>query len=151
IFDRLNRNVARLTAQELRHARFGGRFITAAEELPAWMETKFGKNFPRITETSRSQMKDVEVVATLLLFLEEGVKGYSTSALDEAFSMRDEEWESETAMVEEFRSTIERISRIVHHPTGEPLMTSRLRNQADFYSLFAAIAELSRESTRADG
>src|SRR5262249_18514188 len=31
IFDRLNRNVVRLTPQELRHARFDGRFISQAE------------------------------------------------------------------------------------------------------------------------
>ena len=34
-------------------------------------------------------MKDVEIVATLLLLLEEGPRGYSVDALDEAFSARD--------------------------------------------------------------
>lgn len=144
IFDRLNRNVARLTPQELRHARFDGRFITAAESLPTWMEQKLGKNFPRITETSRSQMKDVELVATLLLLLDEGVRSYSTVAMDEAFSSRDEEWERETKVVDEFRSTIEHISRITSGSVGEPLTSSRLRNQADFYSFFGAVAELNR-------
>src|SRR5206468_6942086 len=33
IFDRINRNVARLTRQELRHARFNGKFATAAENM----------------------------------------------------------------------------------------------------------------------
>ncbi|MBN9523947.1 DUF262 domain-containing protein [bacterium] len=147
IFDRLNRNVAKLTAQELRHARFGGRFIKAAEDLSAWMETRLGKNFPRITETSRNQMKDVEVAATLLLLLEEGPKGHSTTSMDEAFSNRDEEWEQETVVVDEFRSTVEHISSILANHNGEWLASSRLRNQADFYSFFGAVAELSREKT----
>jgi hypothetical protein len=33
IFDRFNRNVARLNAQELRHAKWDGRFITLMEQL----------------------------------------------------------------------------------------------------------------------
>lgn len=147
IFDRLNRNVAKLTPQELRHARFSGRFITQCETLQEWMEAKLHRQFPRITESSRRQMKDIEVVAMLLLFLEDGVKGYSTLALDQAFSDRDEEWELETAVVDEFRFTVEAISRLIRHPEGTVLVQSRLRNQADFYSLFAAITELTRAGT----
>lgn len=37
IFDRINRNVIKLTPQELRHARLSGDFISLAEELCTWM------------------------------------------------------------------------------------------------------------------
>lgn len=33
IFERINRNTAKLTRQELRHARFSGAFVTTAEDL----------------------------------------------------------------------------------------------------------------------
>jgi uncharacterized protein with ParB-like and HNH nuclease domain len=58
IFDRLNRNVVKLTGQELRHARFAGRFISEAESLADWLAPRFSKPFPRIVESSRRQMKD---------------------------------------------------------------------------------------------
>lgn len=50
IFDRINRNTAKLTPQELRHAKFSGEFISAAESLSEWMEATLGKNFPRIVQ-----------------------------------------------------------------------------------------------------
>jgi uncharacterized protein with ParB-like and HNH nuclease domain len=45
IFERINKNVAKLTRQELRHARFSGVFITAAEQLADWMIKQLPDNF----------------------------------------------------------------------------------------------------------
>lgn len=71
IFDRINRNVSKLTPQELRHAKYSGIFITSVEELNTWMfkylDAK-NENFPRIDPRYKKQMKDVEMVAQLLLF-----------------------------------------------------------------------------------
>src|SRR5262249_4970389 len=36
IFERLNRNTARLTRQELRHAKYGGDFLSTCENLALW-------------------------------------------------------------------------------------------------------------------
>lgn len=145
IFDRLNRNVKKLTSQELRHARFDGAFISATEELTEWMLEQLPKQFPRIYDSSRRQMKDVEIVATLLLYLELGPKGLSTSELDKAFAEREEAWEKSDC-AEEFRAVIKSLSAAVSLPVGDSIVSSRLRNQADFYSLFAAMADLRREN-----
>ena len=147
IFDRINRNVIKLTPQELRHAKFNGLFITVAEDLTTWMFNYLGdrnQNFPRIDSRSKKQMKDVEMVAQLLLFLEEGAKTYSPDYLDIAFSNRDNEWEDKDDIESEFRQTVETIKRILEL-SPENLSKTRLRNQADFYSLFGAVAELNRE------
>ncbi|MEB3342163.1 DUF262 domain-containing protein [Okeania sp.] len=149
IFNRINRNVIKLTPQELRHARFSGDFITLAEELSTWMFKHFGKNsknFPNLNSTSRKQMKDVEIVAQLLLFLEEGAKSYSADYLDKAFTERDSEWEEKDEIEDEFRETIKSISKILNLSRDINLTKTRLKNQADFYSLFGAIAELNREN-----
>jgi hypothetical protein len=145
IFERLNKNMAKLTPQELRHAKYSGLFIRETEKLAEWMQDQLGKQFPRIAEQSRRQMKDVEVVATLLLFLEEGPKGYSILGMDAAFSSRDEQWEHGAEFVEEFQAVIIVLRDLIRHPDGQFLGQTRFRNQADFYSLFAAIAELRRE------
>lgn len=138
IFDRLNRNVARLTPQELRHARFGGLFITTAERLAEWLTLDLDANFPRIPGASRTQMKDVEFIATLLLLLEEGPKSYSALSLDSAFSERDEHWDAGALIEDRFRTVIQFLRKLRDTPEGSFLPQSRYRNQADYYSLFGA-------------
>ena len=143
IFDRINRNVAKLTAQELRHAKLDGEFISAAEALTEWMDEMLPKKFPRFAEQSKKQMKDVEFVALLLLLLESGPRGYSQDDLDQAFTDRDESWESRLDVDTRFRSALSALKVILESsPAGRDLVGSRLRNQADFYSLIGAIDSL---------
>ena len=147
IFDRINRNVAKLTPQELRHARLDGEFITVAEQLAPWMLELLPKNVPRFDAQARKQMKDIELTALLLLLIEEGVVGYSQNDLDKAFSERDKSWERRNEVEDAFRKAVETISSLMlenKEPTD--LSATRLRNQADFYSLFGAVVELGREN-----
>lgn len=144
IFDRLNRNVAKLSPQELRHARLDGRFMTSAEDLSSWMTSVLPQNFPRIAAQSRRQMKDVELTALLLLSLEEGPRGYSQSDLDKAFSDRDTEWDDKENVEARFRETVQYINALLRTPRGDEIAGSRLRNQADFYSFFGAVSALQR-------
>ena len=141
IFDRINRNVAKLTAQELRHAKFDGIFINTAEELTQFIKEELPPDFPRVKGKSVNQMKDVELIAELLLLIEEGPKGYNQGELDLAFSDRDSEWEKKQEVVKQFNEIISELKNILVE--DESLSKSRLRNQADFYSLFGAVSELS--------
>lgn len=150
IFDRINRNVSKLTPQELRHAKFNGLFINTVEELSEWMfsalQQNSQQNFPAINPKSKKQMKDVELVALLLLFLEEGVKSYRQEDLDQAFSDRDSNWDEKAEIENEFKQVIELIKQLLEKsPPDIYLSKTRLKNQTDFYSMFAAISELKRE------
>jgi hypothetical protein len=146
IFNRINRNVSKLTPQELRHARFNGGFITTVEDLTDWMASILPPNFPSIPAMARKQMKDVEFVALLLLFLEEGVKSYRQDDLDKAFNDRDLAWEEQDEIASEFKQVILSIKELLYRsPNNINLSKTRLKNQADFYSFFSAIAELNRE------
>jgi hypothetical protein len=144
IFDRINRNVAKLTPQELRHARLDGAFITVAEALAEWMTAVLPPNFPRLAPQSRKQMKDVELVALLLLLLENGPQGYSQADLDKAFTNRDESWEHEARVTPLFKTAIGYIKSMLDSPEGRDLGSTRLQNQADFYALLGAVAALFR-------
>ena len=144
IFERINKNVAKLTRQELRHARFGGKFITLLEQLSEWMPKHLPENFPRFELQSRKQMKDVEFASSLALLVESGPSGQSQDDLDKAFSDRDLEWDRMDEVEETFRRIIHKISAISRYPVDYPLAKTRLRNQADFYSLFGSLLELSR-------
>ena len=88
-------------------------------------------------------MKDNEMVAQLLLRLEEAVRTYNQDYLDKAFSDRDINWEEKNEIQNEFRATIQIIKQIID--SSPNLTKTRLKNQADFYSFFGAIDELKRE------
>jgi hypothetical protein len=109
------------------------------------MFNELGNNFPAIDKRSKKQMKDNEMVAQLLLLLEEGVRAYSQDYLDKAFSDRDINWEEKSEIDNEFRSTIQIIKQIIDSSSNLNLTKTRLKNQADFYSFFGAIAELKQE------
>ena len=145
IFDRINRNVAKLTRQELRHAKFSGTFISRVEELSEWTFSTLPKNFPFIQTSSRKQMRDDEFLAQLLLLIEDGPKSYSQDDLDKAFSSRDPVWERCEEVTNKYRATIQKIDQIVRSDQTGELIRGRLRNQADFYSLIGGIYRLSEE------
>jgi len=150
IFDRINRNVAKLTAQELRHAKFDGEFISVAEELTMLIARELPADFPRIAASSRKHMKDVEFTAELLLYLEVGQKNHSQAELDKAFSDRDLNWDARVGVEGRFRTALGHLKSLVASPVGQTLSRSRIRNQADFYSLFAAIDNLATSARLPD-
>jgi hypothetical protein len=145
IFNRINKNVAKLSPQELRHARFSGAFISACENAADEMQLIIPPKFPNIASQSHRQMKDVENVATLVLFIENGERSISQVDMDKAFADRDDEWLEERSVVSEFKRAIEFISNVANSNKEKDVINSRLRNQADFYSLFDAAVELERE------
>jgi hypothetical protein len=148
IFDRINKNVAKLTPQELRHAKYSGLFATSAERLSEFMESQLMQDFPRINATARRQMKDVELVANLMLLVENGIASYSQAELDTAYSEREDEWAEEVRVDSEFRQVI----TTLRDWQSDLLVgqAARYKNQADFYSLFAIVLELQREGQLPD-
>lgn len=147
IFDRINRNVAKLTSQELRHAKYSGEFINTCEELTEWMIETLPDNFPQIAKKSMSQMKDVEFVSQILLRIESEPRGYTTDELDEEFGKRDDIWENKNKVRERFKATVNRIKTILELDTDSLISRSRFKNQADFYTLFGSINSLLQEDS----
>jgi hypothetical protein len=144
IFDRINRNVARLTRQELRHAKFAGEFMQEVEAAAEKMTEILPVNFPVIASQSRRQMKDMEFVGNLLLLIDEGPKSYSQDQLDSAYSDRDENWADRERVARAFTAAIIYISEIVK--ADQDIARTRLRNQADFYSLVGAVDKLNKDN-----
>lgn len=142
VFERINKNIAKLTPQELRHARLDGEFIRAAEELTHWLAAQMPRDVPRMPSQIRAQMKDVEFTAQLLLHLEEGNRSHNQDELDDAFVQRDSSWPEGHATRERFRETMTQIAKLFGEPNGDELVKTRLHNQADFYSLFGAVAQI---------
>lgn len=144
VFDRINRNVAKLTKQELRHAKFDGRFARAAEDMTQLVESELPAGVPHFAPTSKRQMKDVELVAQLLLLVESGPRAFSQEELDEAYSERDGAWEAETSARAKFTQAVGYVKEVFSNSLFASFSAPvrRIRNQADFYSLFGAIVML---------
>jgi len=145
IFDRINKNVAKLTSQELRHAKYSGQFITECEDLTEYMLKILPENFPQIAKKSMSQMKDVEFVSQILLRIEAEPKGYNTDELDEEFSKRDDVWDQKELVCKRFKNAIRVIKEIIDCDTEMQIPRSRFKNQADFYTLVGTIDQLKHE------
>ena len=140
VFDRINRNVAKLTPQELRHAKYSGTFASAIEQIADGMRDLYDAGFPRIVESSRRQMKDIEFAALLALLVEQGPENTSQAALDEIYAAREEDWEGEGSVVAAVDIDLSYVRNLLE--AVPDLASSRLRNQGDFYALFGAVDEL---------
>ncbi|MDA9452317.1 DUF262 domain-containing protein [Bradyrhizobium sp. CCBAU 21360] len=150
IFDRINRNVARLTRQELRHAKYEGLFIQEVEAAAEKMAEILPPNFPVMAQQSRKQMKDLELVGNLLLLFEQGPRSYSQDQLDEAYSNREENWPEQNDVAKDFTAVLISISDYLKHDADGFLVRSRLRNQADFYSLAGAVHMAMKKGRKLD-
>ncbi|HEV2068524.1 MAG TPA: DUF262 domain-containing protein [Acidimicrobiales bacterium] len=141
IFQRINRNVSRLSHQELRHARFSGDFSSTVERLSDETYDRLPDRFPNIAASSQRQMKDVEFVVLLVLLVEHGPQSTPQQYLDEVYAERDDEWEGKRPVLTRYRKALQYIIELAD-AGGAALTQSRLRNQGDFYALFGAVAEI---------
>ncbi len=132
-FDRLNRNVAKLNAQELRHARYSGAFITLMEALaedPYWADIGIA------TPARIRRMLDIEYVAELFVLTMFGVQE-GKELLDDKFA----EYDDEIPDIETHRRRYEQVKTLVTQ-LWPKLTTARFKNLADFYSLWAACIQV---------
>jgi hypothetical protein len=137
IFDRINRNVAQLKPQELRHAKFSGAMISLAETLAADLTL----GFPNISQADRRRMRDVEYVSVLLMFLMDGPKSTGQAEIDAFYSDYDAALPADTDLAGRYRAVQGHISAFLADAAhGDELRRSRFRNYADYYSLFGAVA-----------
>lgn len=134
-FDRLNRNVARLNKQELRHAQYGGAFVTKME---AYSEDAFWEEVGLATQARRRRMLDVEYVSELYVLAALGVQD-GKDYLDRLYADWDEEISGEKLADAKFRRARRFIERVNE---AFPLAQSRYSNVADFYSLWFAVLRL---------
>jgi len=134
-FDRLNRNVARLNAQELRHARFGGAFISYVTQLS---DDPFWKDMGQSTTSRIRRMLDIEYVSEIFLVVMHGIKD-GRKHLDDYYA----EYDDEIPSLEETRRKYEVCKSAI---ANLDIFRTRYRNLADLYSIWSAMAKLYDEN-----
>jgi len=136
-FDRLNRNVARLSKQELRHAQFTGDFATLMEQLtnePFWGDVGIS------TRVTAKRMKDVEFVSEIFLLTMHGVlDGTQGTLIDNYYRDYEPGIPDKDKHMRRYRICI----RMFEDLGIERIRASRFSNFSDFYSLWAALLEFS--------
>lgn len=133
-FDRLNRNVSKLTAQELRHAKYSGRFISMIDEIaeePYWEDICISR------PATIRRMKDVEFISDLFLLTMHGVSKTDKDFLDNYYADYDEEIPDE----KKARKNFDKIKDLVLKLKLD-ICSNRLNNYSDFYCLWAALLEV---------
>lgn len=130
-FERLNRNVLKLTAQELRHAKFEGKFISLVSEIaesPFWSDIDISK------VTTIRRMKDIEFISELFLLSIHGIETSSKDLLDDYYVKYDDEIPNEKEIRKKFDLNIDKIKKL-----DLDIPSTRFVYYSDFFSLWAAL------------
>ncbi len=141
VFDRLNRNARKLTAQELRHAKFEGWLIT---EVEAESTREEWRSLGVVTAARAKRMVDSQFISELMFVLLEGrVLGFDQDALDELYAKYEEP--SETAPELNQESFLLRFSATKHYlldmdKGGIAAISRHAKGFGNFYTLWALVA-----------
>jgi hypothetical protein len=131
VFNRLNRNVDRLTPQELRHAQFPGVFL---ERMEALAESPFWARNGIATQAAVRRMRDVELVSELFLLTMHGILDGNRELIDSYYAEYAEDIPAES----DHRRSYDAILRYLE---DIPLdwKTTRWSNVNDLYALWGAV------------
>ncbi|MCZ8163688.1 MAG: DUF262 domain-containing protein [Microcystis sp. LE19-196.1B] len=132
IFQRLNKNVVALNAQELRQATYWGSFIKTMNELSnldCWKEYKI------FTQNDIRRMLDVEYISELSIATLHGFQNKKES-IDEYYTLYEEEFEQREYLINIFNKvTFELLQAIPE------ISKTRWTKKTDFYTLFLYLAK----------
>lgn len=133
IFQRLNRNVVALNAQELRHATYWGPFIKAIERLAD--DDKFWASSGLFTANDHRRMIDCEYISELAIAFLHGAQN-KKDKLDHYYQLYEEEFEQQLELEQAFRDVTSEVAHLL-----PDLARTRWRRKSDFYTLFQVIAD----------
>lgn len=132
IFQRLNKNVVALNAQELRQATYWGPFLRTMQELANygyWSTTGI------FTPLNTRRMLDIEYVSELAVAILHGHQN-KKETLDQYYAAYEEEFEQKDELVEKFRRVIYELEHLL-----PDIKNTRWRKKSDFYSLFLLLSD----------
>jgi hypothetical protein len=140
IFDRYNRTSKNLERQELRHARYEGWFIKAAE---AEAGTDEWRTLGIATTATARRMRDVQFISELMVVQLKGdIFGFSQDLLDAVYAEYDIPTEADPTFSEEdFVSRFQQIKQwIVDVETAGAVVTEFAKSATNFFSLWSLAA-----------
>lgn len=132
LFQRLNRFVFALNAQELRNATFRGEFLHAISELS---DDEFWATNRIVTPADIRRMQDLQFVSELLVGLIAGPQ-QKTETIDDYYQMYEDSFPDKAQWIRTFHLSVSTIQDLV-----PDLSNSHWRKKSSFYSLFLVIGQ----------
>ena len=139
LFTRLNTNNIALNDQELRNARYKGRFKSAAERVA---DNPLFLNIGLFTARDIRRMLDVEFASELLLLTIEGVIN-KKDLLDDAYARFEEDFPREVEFEADLNTSLALVRSIANEDN-----TTAIKTKSNFYSLFGACLRYFRTTRR---
>jgi len=140
VFDRLNRNARRLTAQELRHAKFEGWFIS---EVEAESGQEDWRVLGVVTAARAKRMVDSQFISELMLMILEGrILGFDQEVLDDLYAKYEDPSETAPDLNEEvfkqrFAATKTFVLEMEKHNKA---VSKNTKGFGNFYTLWSIVA-----------
>ena len=139
LFKRLNIHSVVLNDQELRHARYSGRFIKAMEDLA---DDKWWLDAGLVNVRQIRRMQDVEFISELFIALVGGPQD-KKNTLEEYYANFEASMSDWTDWVAVFERVRDFISTLLPAEELRPW-----RGRSDFYTLFLALAPLAERASK---
>lgn len=138
IFARMNSTGVKLNDQELRNASFFGEFKTAAYALSTeYLE--YWRTWEVFTEYNIARMDEVELTSEFFILMLKGITGKTQTEIDSFYKDYDDLFTQREEVEKRFRHTMS----VIESKLGDSLNDTPFQKKTLFYSLFAAIYQLS--------
>ncbi|MDI9929713.1 DUF262 domain-containing protein [Rhodococcus sp. IEGM 1354] len=135
VYDRLNRTGTKLSAQELRWAKYRGGFSELCYRITRDNQTRW-HDWGIITNQSISQMGDVELTSELILLILDGIQKTGKPEIDVAYEKRSLAENEEEYVIKTFNSVFETLGYL-YDSSRSPDAVRPFRTKAWLYSLFS--------------
>jgi hypothetical protein len=127
IFQRLNKNVVALNAQELRQATYWGPFLKTMQELSDY---SYWNTTGIFTPLNTRRMQDVEYISEIAVAVLHGHQN-KKETLDKYYEAYEEQFDSREDLTKKFRTVLFELEHL--YPD---IKNTRWKKKTDFYSLF---------------
>ena len=127
IFQRLNKNVVALNAQELRQATYWGPFIKTMQEIANY---NYWSSSGIFTPSNIRRMLDIEYISELSIAVLNGHQN-KKETLDKYYLEYETEFDSRDELIETFQKVLFEIEQVL-----PDIKNTRWKKKTDFYSLF---------------
>jgi hypothetical protein len=134
LFARFNTNTMGLNAQELRNARYFGRFKQLAYEL-ALDHYAFWQAFRVFSDQQIARMKEAEFVSELLLTMLDGIRSTRSKDLDAVYTRYEDDFPQREELREQFKTVMDTVGETF----ADEEVWKVFRRRAALFSLFVAV------------
>lgn len=142
IFDRLNCTSYDLTPQELRNAKFNGKFLilaTTLADIPFWSKYGF---FPGV---QKRRMKDVEFISNILIYYRQGIEEEITQTkLNQIYKLYDKNYPDMQSDKIDFLNMIDKIESLIQSGNNNTL--AFIKKLTHLYTLCIVISYLLKKN-----